>query len=170
MSYDYDALYSEQPDALGPPTLAFVDFFATFAGSSVDVLDIGCGQGRDSLFIARLGHSVTAVDLSPACIADVIRIATQDGLPIRGVVADITTWRPDTQYDVLLIDRTLHMLDDAERDDVFADLLVALRVGGDLLLADEPSNMAGFRAVMAASGRDWQESPRLPNGLLFAKG
>jgi 2-polyprenyl-3-methyl-5-hydroxy-6-metoxy-1,4-benzoquinol methylase len=33
------------------------------------VLDLGCGQGRDALFIARKGHSVFGVDsLKPVYI------------------------------------------------------------------------------------------------------
>ena len=55
MSYDYDALYARTPDALGAPTRAFVDFFDGYDRPNVRVLDIGCGQGRDALFIARLG-------------------------------------------------------------------------------------------------------------------
>jgi SAM-dependent methyltransferase len=167
MTFDYDAFYAENPDGLGAPTQAFVDFFGGYERAGVRVLDIGCGQGRDALFIARLGHHVTGVDLSPKGVADMVQAAA--GLSVEGVVADVTTWRPEGQFDVLLIDRTLHMLDDPARYEVFGDLLTALRPGGDLLLADEASNMAGFRRIMAASGRDWREQQMKAKGLLFAR-
>ena len=32
------------------------------------VLDIGCGEGKDAVFLARNGYSVTAFDLSEAGI------------------------------------------------------------------------------------------------------
>jgi len=37
------------------------------AGSSI--IEIGCGNGRDASFFARLGHSVTAIDLSEEAIS-----------------------------------------------------------------------------------------------------
>ena len=167
MTFDYDAFYAENPDGLGAPTRAFVDFFDSYEARAARVLDIGCGQGRDALFISRLGHHVTGVDLSPAGVRDMMAVARAEGLPIEGVVADITHWRPEGRYDVLLIDRTLHMLDDPARYEVFHDLLGALKPDGDLLLADEASNMPGFRAVLDRSGREWDEAPTKSKGHLF---
>jgi len=167
MTFDYDAFYAENPDGLGAPTQVIVDFFAGYAGRAARVLDIGCGQGRDALFIARMGHHVTGVDLSAHVVGDMMATARDENLPIEGVVADITVWRPEGQFDVLLIDRTLHMLDDPVRYEVFDALLMTLKPGGDLLLADEASNMAGFRAVMDRAGR-WVEAPTRSKGHLFA--
>ena len=65
MAYNYDKLYGETPDALGPPTRVFVDFFASYRQQNARVLDVGCGQGRDALFIARQGHSVVGVESVP---------------------------------------------------------------------------------------------------------
>lgn len=48
MVYNYDALYATEPNALGAPTPAFVQFFETFANPVARVLDVGCGQGRDA--------------------------------------------------------------------------------------------------------------------------
>ena len=73
MATDYDKLYQKTNRLLGAPGQAFVDFFETFEKERALVLDIGCGQGRDALFIARLGHRVTAVDLSPAGVDDLMR-------------------------------------------------------------------------------------------------
>ena len=61
MAYDYDKLYRSTPRALGEPTELFVDFFKHQAEESLRVLDVGCGQGRDALFIARMGHCVDLV-------------------------------------------------------------------------------------------------------------
>jgi tellurite methyltransferase len=50
-------------------------------------LDLACGGGRNALYLAQLGWSVTAVDASPVAIAAVL--ARAHGLPIDARVADL---------------------------------------------------------------------------------
>ena len=78
---------------------------------NASLLDIGCGQGHVALLIARAGHRVVGVDLSPSGIHDMTRVATKEALPVEGIVADLSTFTPQGIFDVLLIDRTLHMHD-----------------------------------------------------------
>lgn len=40
MAYDYDKLYGETRDALGPPTSLFVDFFGKLDRKDLRVLDV----------------------------------------------------------------------------------------------------------------------------------
>lgn len=166
MAYDYDRLYGETPEALGAPTPSFVGFFARYETSRARVLDIGCGQGRDALFIARAGHRVVGVDLSPNGIAALTRAAKAQGLAIEGVVADVVDYRPEGRFDVVVIDRTLHMLDAVPRHAVLAGLLAHVLPGGWVLIADEPSNMDGLRAVFASDGAVWTPQTS-KNGILF---
>ncbi len=168
MTYDYDKLYRENPHALGEPTKAFVDFFKEYGQTNARILDIGCGQGRDALFIARQGHHVTGVDLSPAAISDLQKDAAREGLRIEGVVADITTYTPTGMFDVVLIDRTLHMLDADPRHSVLERLTQHVAASGHLLIADERANMAGFHKVLDATPYNW-ENTRETKGILFLK-
>jgi SAM-dependent methyltransferase len=52
-----------------------------------DVLDCGAGTGFLSLMAARLGHRVTALDLSPGMLAKLSAAAGAEGLDITVVVA-----------------------------------------------------------------------------------
>ena len=155
MAYDYDELNRSTPHALGDPTAQFVDFFKDVDGSGLSVLDVGCGQGRDALFIARLGHSVTGVDLSPNGIEQLVAEGAREGLAIKGVVADLTDYVPDRAYDIVLIDRTLHMLEEAKRLAALGRLLKAVKPGGWLLIADEKSNIPGFQNVLNEHAAGW---------------
>ena len=168
MGYDYDKLYREEADALGAPTQALLDAFTAYLTPPSRVLDIGCGQGRDALPLARMGHIVVGVDISPKGIADLANAAQAQGLAVTGEVADITVFTPEGRFDALLFDRTLHMLDAADRHAVLARLIGHLKDGGVLLVADEASNMAGVREVLDASGLTWD---RLTDtrGYLFAR-
>jgi 2-polyprenyl-3-methyl-5-hydroxy-6-metoxy-1,4-benzoquinol methylase len=156
MSYDYDKLYGETRDALGQPTAIFVDFFDQLDQQNVRVLDVGCGQGRDAVFIAQKGHRVVGVDISANGIRDLNDVADKKNLHIEGVVADISTFVPDGSFDVILVDRTLHMLDQPIQIAVLKTLLDHVNAGGWVLIADEKSNIAGFKAAVLAHAVDWR--------------
>jgi SAM-dependent methyltransferase len=155
MAYDYDALYGSTPDALGAPSRVFVDFFQNYDGVPLRVLDVGCGQGRDALFIARLGHSVVGVDLSPHGIADLNVAAKAENLQITGIAADISAFDVPGTFDVILIDRTLHMLDRQDRIAVLKRLVDHVAGKGWVLIADERKNMPDFRDVCAQHSAAW---------------
>jgi len=168
MTYDYDKLYGSTPQALGQPTQVFRDFFDQLGGGPVRVLDVGCGQGRDALFIAALGHSVVGVDLSANGVRDLINAARAENLQIQGIVADIVTYVPPGEFEVILIDRTLHMLSKTERLAVLERLICHVADGGWVLIADERSNLPGFRDVFAASAADWTTELDM-RGYLFLR-
>ncbi len=155
MAYDYDKLYGDTPNALGGPATLFTTFFDAFDQQNARVLDVGCGQGRDALFVARRGHRVVGVDLSPNGIRDMQTVAEREGLAIEGIVADLVTFHPDGVFDVVVIDRTLHMLSQADQCAVLKVLLDHVDVKGWVLISDEKSNISGFRDVIAAHESDW---------------
>lgn len=169
MAYNYDDLYKTTPNALGDPTKAFVDFFSRRdLGQGLRVLDIGCGQGRDALFIAKLDHRVVGVDLSPSGIADLTASAQKQNLAITGIVADITQFTPEGDFDILLIDRTLHMLDEGPRLKALGRLIDHVAPNGWVLIADESSNIAGFKTVFDAHCEQWSTEVA-KKGTLFLK-
>jgi len=167
MGYDYDKLYASTPDALGPPTPDLVKAFESLLPARARVLDLGCGQGRDALWLARAGHAVVGVDTSPHGIRDMIGAAVAENLDVSAEVADLCAFRPNGTFDVLLADRTFHMiLDDAERHGAFKRLLAAVAPGGLVLIADEKSNIPGLAACLPEG---W-EVLKSPAAYLFARG
>ncbi|MEW2914769.1 class I SAM-dependent methyltransferase [Leisingera sp. JC11] len=166
MAYDYDSLYRETPDALGAPSPAFTAFFQRLTAQGLDILDAGCGQGRDALFIARLGHRVTGLDISRHGIRDMLAAAQREDLDVTGIAADLTAWAPDKDFDILLFDRTLHMLAAPQRRALLARCLPHVRPGGWVLIADEPRNLEDFRQIFAARKAAWR-TDKDSRGLLF---
>ncbi|NEC72225.1 class I SAM-dependent methyltransferase, partial [Streptomyces rochei] len=60
----WDGLYAARPAATDPrPNARLVETVADLPPG--DVLDLGCGDGGDALWLARRGWRVTAVDISP---------------------------------------------------------------------------------------------------------
>lgn len=167
MATDYEQFYRENRHGLGKPSKEFVHFFETYPGTGARVLDVGCGQGRDALFIARLGHLVTAVDLSSSGIQDLREDAARESLSIKAEVGDIRHFAWPGPFDVIVVDRTLHMLaDENDRVGVLEGLIAQTGPGSHLLIADERSNFAAFIQAFAGSSFDW-ESTVDRGGFLF---
>jgi precorrin-6B methylase 2 len=67
------------------------------------VLDIGAGTGRNALALARRGHPVDAVEMSPK-FADIIRAeADRESLPVRVMDGDVFETMDGVRHDYRLI-------------------------------------------------------------------
>lgn len=133
---DYEAHYRRGERLFGAPNRQFVRFLAALGPPRATVLDLGCGQGRDALAAARLGHQVVGVDLSPTGIRQMLEDARAEGLQVAGVVADIIRYRSRRKFAVVMLDRVLHLLpDDAARHLLLARLAALTKVGGFALVA-----------------------------------
>ena len=96
------------------------------------VLDLGGGDGLDSVRLAAAGHEVTIVDQAPGMLARARASAARVGCSsrLRIVESDLPGWRPDQQYDVALCHFVLHYLEPAGEHRVWRLLREALRPGG----------------------------------------
>ena len=55
------------------PSTAAISAAKTFRKNNVErILELGSGQGRDSLFFAKSGFTIEALDYSPAAVKDII--------------------------------------------------------------------------------------------------
>ncbi|WP_368344600.1 class I SAM-dependent methyltransferase [Pelagovum sp. HNIBRBA483] len=166
MAYDYEALYRETPDALGPPTARVLALIEKHIPLGAHILDVGCGQGRDAVPLARQGFRVTGIDIAPSGVAALNEIAAREALPLCAMEADIADWRPEETYDLILCDRTLHMLAELARHRVFARLIGATAEAGHLLVVDEAPNIAGLRAELDRCDRSYMIKHEIKGDLL----
>ena len=65
-------------------------------------LDIACGEGRNSIFLARHGFRVTGLDISDVGIAKAGRKAQAEGLEIDFHRVDLEDWRIGEEYDLII--------------------------------------------------------------------
>jgi hypothetical protein len=94
------------------------------------------------------------------------------GLRIRagrnGRVVDVRDFKTRQRFDIIVLDRTLHMLAPDDRNVVLQRLLGYSKRGAFVLIADERSNMPAFRATLQSS--QWKWSVTLERrGILFAQ-
>ncbi|NND36569.1 MAG: class I SAM-dependent methyltransferase [Gammaproteobacteria bacterium] len=97
-------------------------------------LDVGCGAGAYSLYMASRGHAVAGIDYMPEAI-ELLRAGAQDtGHDITAVQADVRTWTAEQPFDVVLDVGCLHSLSAADRKTYRQQLLRWLAPGGDYIL------------------------------------
>jgi SAM-dependent methyltransferase len=100
------------------------------------VLDVGCGPGWTTAFLAEAGYGATGVDLVPANVDVARERAARWGLQARFEVADMDHLDLDNTWDAALLLDALHH--STRQADVLAGIARHLRPGGWLLLG-EPS-------------------------------
>ena len=127
---DFDEDY-EQEDFFGEPYKELVDFFREYPRKG-EVLDVGCGQGRDSITLAKLGYKVTGVDSSKVGIFQMLEKAEKLKLEVAGVVDNIFTFVPSQKYDIVLLDSVLifHKRSKEKETTFLLRILDYVRTGG----------------------------------------
>ena len=86
------------------------------------VLDIGCGEGKDAVFFAKCGYTVTAFDISKQGIEKAEKLAQYNKVEVRFFRGDIFDYRPETEYDIIFSSGVLHFLSRSRRKE-FCDSL-----------------------------------------------
>ena len=81
----YDKVYEGAPDFQTDPNRLLVDAIASRKPGKA--LDVGMGQGRNTLFLAKHGWQVTGFDVSAAGLAKARTAASAQGLAIDAVLA-----------------------------------------------------------------------------------
>ena len=76
----------------------------------IKVIDIGCGEGKDAVFLARCGYDVSAFDLSSSGIEKVKLLAEKANVSVNAFTADILEYRLECHYDILYSSGVLHYI------------------------------------------------------------
>ncbi|MBW8806259.1 MAG: class I SAM-dependent methyltransferase [Catenulisporales bacterium] len=97
-------------------------------------LDAGCGAGAEAIWLASRGWHVTAVDISAEALtraAERAATSAADHDRLRWVEADLSLWRPETQFDLVMTHYAHPAMPQLEFYDRIAGWVTA---GGTLLI------------------------------------
>lgn len=119
--------YYQQEHLFGEPHKELITFFASQKKGSV--LDVGCGQGRNAIALAKMGFSVAGIDSSSVGVEQMLRNAT--GLNVTGVVADMYALSNVEQYDYVLFDSMFHFAkkDRKEETELILHTVASMKTG-----------------------------------------
>jgi SAM-dependent methyltransferase len=96
------------------------------------VLDLACGEGQNTIWLATLGWDATGVDYSVVAIATARRRAESDGVLVDFACADLVDYEPpEAEYDLVVV-LYLH-IPLVERRGVLGRAAAAVAAGGTFL-------------------------------------
>lgn len=126
---------------------------------TLDILDVGTGTGFFAILMAKLGHRVTGIDLTPAMLEEASALAEHLGLAITFRQMDAQNLEfPDESFDVVLSRNLTWTLPEPEQ--AYAQWHRVLRPGGLLLNFD-----ADYAAnVRSESSQNCSVAPDSPYG------
>ncbi len=100
-----------------------------------DILDIGCGFGASSLYLAKhYNASVTGITISPVQVGMAVRAASEEKVDAKFLLMDAEAMRFEKQFDVLwAVESIAHY---QNRQGFFADAAKFLKPGGSFAITD----------------------------------
>ncbi len=99
-------------------------------GRRAHVLDLGCGEGRDSVFLAEQGHDVVGVDLSLDGLRKAARLADERGVQVPWVCAALPDLPVRGPFDLVYSCGSIHYVARDDRGALFTRLQGLTRRGG----------------------------------------
>lgn len=136
-------------------------------GEPARVLDICCGPGLYLIRLARLGHTLTGIDFSPASVAYARESVAREGLSIDVTESDVRSADFGSGFDlVMMISGELNVFQREQARDILTRAREALAPGGRLLLEVMPYEAIQRRGAVRSrwyTGENglWSDGPFL---------
>jgi demethylmenaquinone methyltransferase/2-methoxy-6-polyprenyl-1,4-benzoquinol methylase len=118
------------------------------------ILDVACGPGPQTYQLAKAGHSVIGIDLSPDMLAHAKK---DDKLDLKYLEQDATATKfSDSEFDISTISFALHDMPENLAVDVLKEMRRVTKNGGQIIIVDynEPSNFVA--RIFLGLSRLWE--------------
>ncbi len=148
----YDKMYSENGVTFGQgKPEKIVEDILKYRNSG-SVLELGAGEGRNSIFLAENGFEVTAEDISKVGIEKIKKVSQEKDLGIKTEIVDSRHLNLDSNFDVLVSTFMLHHLSYEEAIKLIREI-------------QEHTNLKGLNAitVFTKNGDFFREDPKTDN-------
>ena len=89
---DYNSRYNKEERYWGTDPHPLVRVSLPFLSLPAKVLDLGCGEGKDALYLARKGFDITTIDSSEKGISKLEVYSQKEKLNITTKIADLKSF------------------------------------------------------------------------------
>ncbi|MDF1544824.1 MAG: methyltransferase domain-containing protein [bacterium] len=121
----YEKRYAENESYWGKEPSEFCkQFVRTISDLGLDcaelsLIDLGCGEGGNALYLASRGISVTGLDLSPTGLRKTRLLAKEAGLVVKTIEASLYECVFKQEYDLFFSSGTVHYIPEEIRQRSF---------------------------------------------------
>ena len=129
---NYENWYAGDGYYWGLEPAAFLDELIALCPPSPGkrVLDIGCGEGKDAVYMAENSYAVTAFDLTENGVRKTLALAKARSVRIDAYVDDINTFDPPETFDIVYSTGTVQYLFEENKRAFFDKIDRITRPGG----------------------------------------
>jgi SAM-dependent methyltransferase len=139
----WDKRYSAPGFLFGTEPAQFLTREAGQIPAGSDVLCVADGEGRNSTYLAGLGHKVTAFDPSPVALEKARGLAREKGVEVDFNLSGVDDWDWSKTHDVVVA-VFVQFAPPALRDQMFKWMAQAVAPGGLLMLHGYEPRQIGF--------------------------
>jgi len=122
-----DYYWGKEPNELVNKVLEFIPDGQI---TNKKLVDLGAGEGRDSVFFALQGFSVLAVDISQAGLEKAVKLARENDITIETMEADINDIVLPKMFEVVYSIGTLQYIRPENRERQFGNIKSNTEIGG----------------------------------------
>ena len=116
--FSMEHIYERENDYFGAEPAKILVKAEEYLKTDAQVLDLGCGQGRNALYFARKGYFVQAVEIAKSGLKVFIEKSLREKLNTHGFFEDIRDFKFVRKYDLIYSYQTLNYLEKKEAREV----------------------------------------------------
>jgi len=126
----FNRRYQQNKNIFGEKPIDLVVKAAKLLPKGGNVLELGAGEGRNSLYLARRGYQVTAIDAAPTAISRLQSLAKSENLKLKALVADVAKYQFREKFNLIVATGLFHFLPPHIGNNLIAHMKRATKNGG----------------------------------------
>ena len=141
----WDKRFSQDDYVFGTEPNAFLKSQAHLFAADREVLAVADGEGRNGVFLAKLGANVTALDFSKPALEKGQRLAERNDVTLKSVHQDLNEWQADEEAFDAVVAIFIQFAGPEARARLFEQIKRAVKPGGLIV-------MQGYRPEQINNG------------------